>query len=186
MEQDHLLENGEVMLEKVRKHWIVYIQYFIAHIFGCIVCIILAHYVTTLGWLSFIDKDSSAYAGMVLVMLVIIFWTSFFYAWTKSYFDLWYVTDRHIIAINQKQIFEREEAFMELTKIQDVFFEKNSFLATFFGFGKLKVQTAGSDQEFIIENVSNVEEVSHRIMELRDSTHNKVSDRTIDKDQTTG
>ena len=67
-----------------------------------------------------------------------------------------------------KQIFEREEAFMELSRIQDVSFEKNGILQTFFGYGKLKVQSAGIEQEFIIANVAEVEAVSHRIMELRD------------------
>jgi uncharacterized membrane protein YdbT with pleckstrin-like domain len=168
MEQDQLLENGEVMLEKVRKHWIVYVQDFLLHTFGCFFFMVLAMYLTSRGALSFIDKDSSAYIGMVLIMFVIIFWTSFFYAWTKNYLDVWYVTDRHIIAINQKQMFEREEAFMELTRIQDVLFDKNGLLSTWFGYGKLRVQTAGIEQEFIIEDIHDVEAVAHRIMELRD------------------
>jgi uncharacterized membrane protein YdbT with pleckstrin-like domain len=110
----------------------------------------------------------AGYAGMILVMFVIVFWVSFFYAWTKDYFDVWYVTDRHIIAIDQKQIFDRDEAFMELSRIQDVSFEKSSFLATFLDYGNLKVQSAGVEQEFIMKDVHDVEAVAHRIMELRD------------------
>jgi uncharacterized membrane protein YdbT with pleckstrin-like domain len=173
MEQDQLLENGEVMLEKVRKHWIVYAEDAFYHTFGCLLFMVAASYLTSKGVLSFIDADSSAYLGMVLVMFVIIFWCSFFYAWTKNYFDVWYVTDRHIIAVNQKEMFEREEAFMELTRIQDVVFDKNGILATWLGYGKLRVQTAGEDQEFIIENVHNVEAVAHRVMELRDEAQKK-------------
>lgn len=168
MKQDDLLEDGEIILEKVRKHWMVYLEDFIYHSFGCLFFVIIANYLTAYGVLSFINDDSSAYASMILVMFVIIFWVSFFYAWTKEYLDVWYITDRHIIAINQKQIFEREEAFMELVRIQDVSFEKNGFLPTFFGYGNLKVQSAGIEQEFIINNVHEVEDVAHRIMELRD------------------
>lgn len=168
MQQDDLLEEGEIILEKVRKHIIVYLSDFFYHSLGCFIFMVIASYLTSSGYLSFINKDSSAFAGLILVMFVIIFWTSFFYAWTKEYLDVWYITDRHIIAVNQKQIFEREEAFMELNRIQDVFFEKNGFLATFFGFGKLRVQSAGTEQEFIIENVHDVEMVAHKIMELRD------------------
>ena len=82
---------------------------------------------------------------------------------------MWYVTDRHIIAVNQKQIFEREESFMELNRIQDVFFEKNGLLSTLLNYGKLKVQSAGTEQEFVISDVRDVERVAHRIMELRDT-----------------
>jgi membrane protein YdbS with pleckstrin-like domain len=113
--------------------------------------------------------------AMVFVFFVIIFWTSFFYFWTKNYFDVWYVTDRHIIAVDQKNMFMRNESFMELVKIQDVSFEKSGFIATFLGYGKLKVQTAGSDQEFVIEDVVEVEAVAHRIMELRDKKNTPIT-----------
>ncbi len=168
MEHEQLLEEGEVMLEKVRKHWMVYVEDFVFHLFACFIFLITANYFTVSGSLSFIDVNIDSYIGMLLVMFVIIFWTSFFYAWTKDYFDAWYVTDRHIIAVNQKQIFEREEAFMQLNRIQDVSFEKSGFIATFFGYGKLKVQSAGTEQEFIMENVNDVEVVARMLMDLRD------------------
>ena len=168
MEQDKLLEEGEVLLEGVRKHWIIYVQDSLSHLFGCILFIAFAMYLSFHRVIPLLDTDNKAYISMILTFFVIIFWTSYFYFWTKNYFDVWYVTDRHIIAVNQKDMFERDQAFMELTKIQDVSFEKNGFIATFLGYGKLKVQTAGSDQQFVIEDVHDVEAVAHRIMELRD------------------
>lgn len=169
MEQDTLLEDGEVMIEGVRKHWVVYVEDSIIHALGCLIFIGIAGYLSHNGVIPLISTDNKAHIAMVFVLFVIIFWTSYFYFWTKNYFDVWYVTDRHIIAVNQKDMFSRESAFMELTKIQDVSFEKNGFLSTFLGYGRLKVQTAGSDQEFVIEDVHDVEAVAHRIMELRDT-----------------
>lgn len=159
------------MLYKIRKHWIVYVENFFVHILGSLLFILVARYLSLRGVLSFLDFDMKAYTAMGLVALVLLAWVSLFYFWTKDYFDVWYVTDRHIIAISQKEMFEREQAFMELTKIQDVSFEKNGFFSTFFGYGKLKVQTAGSDQQFMIEDVLDVEAVAHKIMDLRDKTH---------------
>lgn len=160
------------MLQKIRKHWIVYVSDFCLHLFGCIIFIIAASYLSSKGVLSF-NSDGAAYGSMILAMFVLVFWASFFFTWTKNYFDVWYVTDKHIIAVNQKDMFEREEAFMELTRIQDVFFEKNGILATFLGYGKLKVQSAGTEPEFIIEDVRDVETVAHKIMELRDTAQKK-------------
>lgn len=168
MEQDQLLEDGEIIIEGVRKHWIVYVEDFLLHTFGCILFMGIAIFLSFQGVLPSFGSENKAYIAMILVFFVIIFWVSFFYFWTKNYFDVWYITNKHIIAVNQKDMFEREQAFMELTKLQDILFEKNGFLATFFGYGKLKVQTAGSDQEFIIEDVHDVEAVAHRIMGLRD------------------
>lgn len=175
MEQDQLLESGEVMLEGIRKHWIVYVEDCIVHVFGCLLFIGVAGYLSYQGVVPYLSGDNKAYIVMVLIFFVIIFWTSFFYFWTKNFFDVWYVTDRHIIAVNQKDMFEREHAFMELSKIQDVSFEKNGFLGTFLGYGKLKVQTAGSDQQFMIEDVRDVEAVTHRIMELRDNKSHEMT-----------
>jgi hypothetical protein len=172
-EREELLEEGEYMVEKVRKHWIVYVQDFFLHAFGCLIFIISAYYLASKGSFGGVLQVETSYGAMILIMFVLIFWTSFFYAWTKDYFDVWYVTNEHIIAINQRELFAREESFMELTRIQDVSFEREGFFGTLMDFGRLKVQSAGIEQEFIIENVAHVEDKAHRIMDLRDEVQGK-------------
>ena len=49
MEQESFLEEGEVILEKARKHWIVYVEDVLAHTFTCLVFIIVAHYIDAYG-----------------------------------------------------------------------------------------------------------------------------------------
>jgi hypothetical protein len=177
MEQENIFDKDEVLSEKVRKHWIVYVQDFFIHTLGCFMFIGFAYVASHFGPLMSLTQEGSTIVAMVLVFFVILFWISFFFFWTKNYFDVWYVTNQHIIAVNQKQLFERDEAFMELTRIQDVFFEKNGFISTFLGYGTLKVQSAGTVQEFIIQDVADVEQTAHRIMELRDEVKSKaVSD----------
>lgn len=171
--QEQLLEEGEFVGERIRKHWIVYVESFFLHAFGCIIFLVAAYYLASKGNFTVFSGEGSAYGAMTLISFVLIFWTSFFYAWTKHYFDVWYVTNMHIIAINQKEIFTRDESFMELARIQDVFFEKNGPLSHLLGYGKLRVQSAGTMQEFIIENVHDVESVAHRLMNIRDEMHKK-------------
>lgn len=170
-EKENLLEDGEEMIEKVRKHWIIYVKDFCLHTFGCFFFIYIASFLASKGNINGLYYGD--YGAMILVSFVLLFWTSFFFAWTKNYFDVWYVTDQHIIAVNQKDIFDRDEAFMELIRIQDVFFEKTTFLSTILGYGKLRVQSAGTEQEFIIEDVRDVEGCAHRIMDLRDRAQGK-------------
>ncbi len=173
LEQEHLLEEGEEVIEKVRKHWIVYVEDFLLHFFGCVIFLVAAMYLASRGSFSGITANGGAYSAMILIMFVLIFWTSFFYMWTKHYFDVWYVTNKHLIAVDQQQIFKREESFMELNRIQDVDFEKEGIFSTLLGYGKLKVQSAGTEQEFIISYIRDVEGCAHRIMELRDSAQGK-------------
>jgi uncharacterized membrane protein YdbT with pleckstrin-like domain len=181
-EKENLLEDGETMVGTIRKHWIVYLHDFFLHAFGCLIFLISAYYLASRGSFGGIYATETSYGAMILTMFVLIFWTSFFYAWTKDYFDVWYVTNEHIIAINQKEIFARDEAFMELERIQDVLFEKDGLLSTIFGYGRLKVQSAGTDQQFIMEYVDDVEAAAHRIMELRDEAQEK-GRRTVTGEQ---
>lgn len=180
IEQEHLLEEGEEMIEKVRKHWIVYVNDFLLHTFGCLFFITIAVFLSSSANSKATGLFYGDYGAMILVSFVLLFWTSFFYSWTKNYLDVWYVTNQHIIAVNQKDIFDRDEAFMELVRIQDVFFEHTGFVATLLGYGQLKVQSAGTEQEFIIENVRYVEGCAHRIMELRDSAQGKGQGQQVD------
>ncbi len=173
MEQESLFEKDEIVLERVRKHFIVYLGDFLAHAIGCYFFIAIAHALSHAAFFPFLTEIIATRTALVLVAFVILFWTSFFYVWTKSYLDIWYITNQHIIAINQKELFHREESFMELNRIQDVSFEKNSFLATFLGYGRLKIQSAGSEQEFVIDWVKDVELAAHRIMDLRDEAQKK-------------
>jgi uncharacterized membrane protein YdbT with pleckstrin-like domain len=178
IKQEELLEEGEMISWKIRKHWIVYVEDFFLHAAGCLIFIICAYYLATRGSFGWIETGS-AYGAMILIMFVLIFWASFFFAWTKEYFDVWYLTNKHIIAINQKEMFTRDEAFMELTRIQDVFFEKNGFLSDILGYGQLRVQSAGTEQEFIIEYVRDVEATAHRIMDIRDEVQGKHAEQIV-------
>lgn len=172
-EQEQLLEEGEFDYIKVRKHWIVYVEDFFLHAFGCVIFIIAAYYLASKGSFDGLLGSGGTYGAMILVGFTLIFWASFFYAWTKNYFDMWHVTNEHIIAINQKEILAREEMFMELTRIQDVLFEKNGLLASILGYGRLRVQSAGTSQEFVLEHTAYVEDVARTIMELRDKTQER-------------
>lgn len=171
--QEQLLEEGEIVHESIRKHWIVYVYIFFLHAFGCLIFLISAFYLAMTDNFSGLLQDGAAYGAMTLIAFVLIFWTSFFYAWTREYFDVWHVTNMRIIAISQKEIFTRDEAFMELSRIQDVFFEKDGFLSTVLGYGKLRVQSAGTLQEFVIEDIQDVEAVAHRLMDARDEVQGK-------------
>lgn len=162
MEKESLFDEGEVIIEEARKHFIVYLEDGIIHSFGCILFMGMAIFLS--GKFSVFGS----YGAYILIFFVLTFWASFFYAWTKHYFDVWYITNKHVIAVDQKEILRRHQAFMELGRIQDVFFEKDGLLQTWLGYGKIRVQSAGTAQEFVLSDVRNVEAVAHKIMELRD------------------
>ncbi len=161
MEQESLFDAGEQVSMKVRKHWMVYVGDVVAHGVGLVLFTFLS------GLLSFVIEGFASYVGMMFGVLMLFTWCSFFYVWTRHYCDVWYITDRHIIAVDQREILTRDVTFMEFGRIQDVFFEKDGLLQSFFGYGKLRVQSAGSEQELVISSVAHVEDVARTITELR-------------------
>jgi uncharacterized membrane protein YdbT with pleckstrin-like domain len=73
--------------------------------------------------------------------------------WTDYYLDVWIVTNRRVIDVEQRGLFSREIATMQLSKIQDITTEVKGFLPTLIGFGDVHVQTAGLEREFVIRGV---------------------------------
>lgn len=83
-----------------------------------------------------------------LYILLFIFYTFFDY-----FLDVWLVTDHHIINIEQQSMFMRTVSKEELDRIQDVTSEIKGLFATIFNYGTVTIQTAGSQEHFIFENV---------------------------------
>jgi uncharacterized membrane protein YdbT with pleckstrin-like domain len=101
-------------------------------------------------------------------------WLSFFINWTKYYLDVWYVTEKRIIAVDQRGIFNRGISNLRFDKIQDVTIDVKGFIATLLNYGNVKVQTAGEDNyEFSMSVVSNPENVRKVIF----NQHNEIGDR---------
>jgi hypothetical protein len=177
------LDIGENVIIEVRKHWIVFIEQIIAFIFAVlslpIFYLIFTKYLTFIS--SFIYKNITMFLFFYIVW-ILIFWIALFLRWTKYFLDVWYVTEKRIIDVEQKRIFHREISNLRFDKIQDVSVEINGFLATFLNYGDIRVQTAAENsQSFFMSNVTDPENVKriifgqHNIVGDNDGTKENVS-----------
>jgi len=172
-QKEELLEVDESIIGRVRKHWIVYVSDVVLHGFGCLLFLGVVAVLSSSVATSTVGYAIIQNSKLIILFFVLLFWISFFFFWTKNYFDVWFLTNKRLIAVNQKEMFDREEVFMELSRIQDVFFEREGIIATLLNYGRLKVQSAGIDQEFVMTHVYDVENVAHTIMGLRDEAQGK-------------
>lgn len=171
------LESDEHIILEVRKHWIVFIGYGIQLIFSAIFPIVLLF----LAKKFFPQVLDIAVAGNINALMFFVYsiwlmflWLSFFINWTKYYLDVWYVTEKRIIAVDQRGIFNRGISNLRFDKIQDVTIDVKGFVATLLNYGNVKVQTAGEDNfEFSMYVVSNPENVRKVIF----NQHNEIGDR---------
>ncbi len=169
------LEQGEKVILQVRRHLFV----FWARIIFDAVLFFAPLFITP--WAArFLEKlfetPGVPLFFVVYLFWVLIVWTVFFVQWTDYYLDVWIVTTKRVIDIDQKGIFNFEVSTFRLEQIQDVTIEVNGIIATLLKFGNIHVHTAGENPNFIIRDAAHPLEVKEALMQA----HGTVMDtRTV-------
>jgi hypothetical protein len=170
----HLDSDERVILE-VRRHWIVFFGHAIAVLVGaCLpfVLFIIAKTFFSVVFTFSIPGNGHALFTFLYCLWLLVLWISFFLNWTKYYLDVWYVTEKRIIAINQRSTFNREVSNLRFDKIQDVTINVHGVIATFLGFGDVRVQTASEDErDFFLRFVRHPDEVRRIIFNQHNTVH---------------
>lgn len=151
------LSENEKVVAAVHRHWIV-----VARKMTLVVLLL----VPLIGILIFVSRVSQKFAGLILYAVVIYFLFVLFLAfrsWIDYYLDMWILTDKRLIDIEQTGLFQREVSEIPLFRIQDVTVSIPGFAATFLKFGTITIQTAG-EKDFYIREISKVYEIKDLIM----------------------
>jgi len=125
--------------------------------------------------LHFVLENSALFLALfVYTLWVLLLWVLFFVQWTNYYLDVWYVTNKRIIDIDQKGIFHRQISNIRFDKIQDVSVEVKGIVATFFDFGDIHVQTASEDSKGFFIRHAAYPEVAKKVIF---NQHHKVAEQ---------
>lgn len=143
------LEDGERVLDTVRKHWFI----ITIEIFGVVITALLPLFLL-LGT-AFIPISygvQGIISGQVpLITFGICAWLllnllMMFTIWTHYYLDLWVITDRRIIVIDQIGFFNRKVSSFRLERLQDIKVTIKGLIPTLLNFGTIRAQTAGANE----------------------------------------
>lgn len=141
------LEFNEVVLSTVRKHWFI----ITAELLGIVMLVVMPFIILTalLMFQTSIPFDFRAEAYTTHISFVVTAWIFFctltaFTIWTHYYLDLWIITDRRIIVIDQINFFNRKVSSFRLERLQDIKVSVNGIIPTFLNFGTLRAQTASA------------------------------------------
>ncbi len=144
------LEPGEEILSVVRKHWFV----IFSELIGSLIMILVPIFALIL--FALIPKNPEVMIILTehidLLAFVLCIWLIFnlligFMIWTHYYLDLWLVTDRRIIVIDQVHFFNRKVSSFRLERLQDVKVVINGIIPTFLNYGTLHAHTASGNTE---------------------------------------
>jgi len=112
--------------------------------------------------------DQTIYAILMLSgsAYYLFLWTFFFFMFVDYYLDVWIVTNRRIIDIQQKGFFARVVAEQKLFRVQDVTSEVKGILPSIFKYGNVYIQTAGEVERFFFQEVPEPDQVRQKIISL--------------------
>ncbi|MBW3569131.1 PH domain-containing protein [Candidatus Parcubacteria bacterium] len=96
--------------------------------------------------------------GLVLCFLILL------PAWITWYFSVYIVTDKRLLQISQKGLWNKSVVDIALNQIQMVNYQIAGFNETVLGFGTIKMQTFVGD--LVIHEVHHPEKIQRKILEI--------------------
>ena len=175
------LEADEKVLKVVHKHWFEIcmrtFSIFITAIIPLVAWVVLS--ALLLSEQSPLEINLSSYLGYFSFFYsawLLFNWMTLAHMVTDYHLDVWVVTDRRIISIDQQGLFRRHVGSFRLEKLQDVNIEINGIVATFLSYGTVEAQTAsGSEEEFRSDHLPHPRELKALILQAADERMNRQS-----------
>jgi hypothetical protein len=176
------LETDEEVLRIVRKHWFIITTELIGVAMFALVPIIMvlvgAELPKLLGGVDLHTERYTAQITFGIAAWLLLSTFSAFVVWTHYYLDLWIITDRRIIAVEQVHFFNRSVAIFRLERLQDIEFSVKGLIQTFFNFGTLSAQTAGHNEaNFKSAGMPNPDELQAIIQKAMDTRLGELNNR---------
>ncbi len=155
----------------VRKHWFIFVRDVAAVFFGTLFLWILLGVFLNIGHLN------NAVIVYWQALVILVGTVSAFVIWTNYWLDMWIVTNKRVIHVDQRTLFSRVITATRIDRVQDVKAQVKGFVPTMLGFGNLQVQTAGaSSANMLINGIPKPNDVRRIILQkldhALDSAHN--------------
>jgi len=156
---------NERVIFLIRRHWSLIVKQ--------VVRLILAHIVlaAVYAFLFYLLQWELPNEGPLYILSVIAVsayllgaWLLYLYEFVDYHLDIWILTDRRIINIEQEGLFKRTVSELDLAKVQDVTSECKGKIQTFLNYGYVHIQTAAETQRFVFEQVPNPQNVARQII----------------------
>lgn len=163
------LEDDEHILIQVRRHWFV----LCTELAGLLLAGLLPVFIhlVVLRYVSFESLRftiSNSYIVFLYAVWFLFLWMALFSSWTNYYLDVWTITNKRLVSVNQHGLFNRNTGSLRLERIQDIDVTVKGMLATFLDFGLIRVETASEDRDFAARNIPKPQELKALILSASD------------------
>ena len=140
------MQAGEHCTMIVRKHWFIFVRDAFGIFFATLLAwVMVAVVLKVINVAEPIISFWQAWIALVGLLAIFVRWTNYF-------LDMWIVTNKRVIHVDQKNLFSRTITATRIDRVQDVRAKVKGIIATLLGFGDLHVQTAGADSANMLIN----------------------------------
>jgi hypothetical protein len=154
----------------IRRHWIFVVYDILIVFFNFIfvtIAIWLLQYFSLIPDLELFGTTLYALSDIFVYCWALFCWLLFAEKMTDYFLDYWIVTNKRIIESELITLFNHKFSTLELQDIEDITVHSQGFWANYFDYGKLNVQTAGTNTEFYAENIYTPAEVEKVIFDAK-------------------
>jgi uncharacterized membrane protein YdbT with pleckstrin-like domain len=164
----------EDLIAVIHRHWFNILQNF-SMVFMMTLLLIGSYAILPALFPILTDANYQALIVFAESLFAMMIWILFFLIWIDYYFDVWIITSKRIVNIEQRGLFSREVSEVELDKIQDVSAEILGIIPTFLNYGDVQIQTAAEQEKFLFVKVADPYKLKSIIMNL-EKTDDKQSE----------
>jgi uncharacterized membrane protein YdbT with pleckstrin-like domain len=163
---DDMLEPGEHIVTVVHRSLIGLVGIYlvaivaVAAIFGLVIALSPDTFNTSSNNIS---PALSAIMILAAILLVLILFTAT-YVYRQSRL---LITDRSLVQIMQKTLFNRKVSRLSMSNVEDVNEEQRGIISSLFNYGTLTIQTAGTEDNFVFTLCPSPTRLADRIIEAR-------------------
>jgi len=182
------LEDEEKILRIVRKHWWIVFTRSMAAAFLAVMPLVAVWFGVVFFpgdlLIEFVRQFASELAFCYTAWLLLN-WMLLANFWTEHYLDLWAITNRRIVAIDQRGFFNRFLSSFRLERLQDMNIQVTGIIPTLLNFGTIEAQTAGgSNEEFRTDHMPDPRGLKALIIAAADERQRVNTEQLLNNDGT--
>jgi hypothetical protein len=117
--------------------------------------------------------------SLFIYVWAIFCWIYFADRFTKYALNFWVLTNKRLVESEHAMLFSRKLSTLPLETIEDATVKFEGVLENIIGFGSLSVQTAGTQREFIADDVADPEAVKQAIFDARENLKHEDREVTV-------
>jgi len=159
------LEEDEKILLFLRRHFITNIHWVLITLLLCVIPILIFPFSSRLPLVEFLNLPLR-FTIVLTIFYYLLVVTYLFVNYITWYFNIALITNKRIIDVNFADLVYKNVSATKIDLIEDVSYKQVGVMGSFFDYGDVLLQTAGSVDNFIFQSAHKPEKVIQLVERL--------------------